>query len=304
MDSQEVERPGERFASITPSQIARTKERLHIPENGFLVTTARGSVRKNVEAERIGQFLEQLENTEVDRHIRDTINLFVNDTDGESHLDRNQIDIALVLAIAIRESGIQLPISRLDRRIVSAGRDAHTLGRSGLDWIYAKKRSFPSAIRNEVEPVRDNPRVGGEFRRPNVTPAFLRERDLLAAFIVEVNARYHRFLNRFFHHEFSSGFTDEQRASLLENMNGDAKRAWIQAAFGSKLVELLTTVRNLVSEAMETGTAFDTIVLDGHINLNAIITNDTIMPNNLSRQRTRISAAEGLLMEEALRNRF
>lgn len=304
-DSEERERSVGPLASITPSQIRRVKQRLNIPENGFVVSARGGrTVRKNVEVERMNQLLERLENREIAQHVQDTINLFVDETDRRSHQDRNQIDIALILAIAIRESGVALTISRRNNRIVSAGRDAHSLGRSGLDWIYDKRRSFPSAIRNQVRPVRDNSDVGGEFKRPNVTPAFLRERDLLAAFVVEVNVRNDRFLRFFNERVFNSDFNDEQRAVLLQNLNHDAKKAWIQAAFGSKLMQLLQAVRDLIQGGMESGTSFGDIAADDMINLNAIVTNDGIMTDSLSRQRTRISAAEAILMEEALGNRF
>jgi len=90
----------------------------------------------------------------------------------------------------------------------------------------------------------------------------------------------------------------------IRTMGKDARRAWTQASFGSKLFDLLVAVRGLISNAMESGVPFDQIVEDETINLNSIITNDEIMSTNLCRQRTRISAAEALLLEQALGNRF
>lgn len=290
-------------ASLTQSQVQRVKRRMRIPDDGFLVTTSRGRLRRNLEVERTNQLLEQLENEDTDRHIRNTIRLFTEDRDERSHQDRNQIDIAFALAVAIRESGVRTAISRSERRIVTAGRDAHTEGRSGLDWVYDYKRYFPSSIRNEVQPVVGNSRVSGSFRR-NVHPAYLRERDLLAAFIVEIRMRHRRFLRRFHNHEFRNGFTAEQRRMLLDRMNSDAKRAWTQAAFGSRIHDLLVEARQLIRNRLNDGASFSQVVEDDMVNLNSIITNDSIMPTNLSRQRTRISAAEGLLIEEIVNGRY
>ena len=287
------------LAAINEDQLNRVKQQLHIPYEGFLVSTPRGRIRKNVEVERINQLFENLSQTEIVNHVQQTIDLFVNETEERSHQDRDEIDIALILAIAIRESGVTLPLSRSNNRIVTAGRDAHTRGRSGLDWIYGKKRDFPEAIRNEVLAVRGNTQVEGEFRRESVTPAYLREKDLLAAFVVEVNVRYERFLYRFHRHEFSS-YSQEQRNALLHTMSNHGKRAWTQASFGSKLVNLLVAVRTLIAHSLTAGNTLENIINNDQVNLNAIITNDEIMADNLSRQRTRISAAEALLVEEGL----
>ena len=288
--------------TLTNSMIREVKERMRIPEEGFLVQTPRGRLRRNLEVERIRQLGTALQQEQAQTHIRQTLELFVNDTDERSRQDRASIDLALVLAVAIRESGVRIVLSRSSQRIVSAGRDAHTEGRSGLDWLYDYKRFFPSAIRNEIQPVEGNERIPGSFRR-EVHPAFIRESDLLAAFIVEIRQRYRRFLRRFEHHEFRD-FSSSQQQALLSSMNRDAKRAWTQAAFGSRLHHLLIEVRNGILRPMRSGTSFEELVLDPMLNLNAIINNDTIMPDNLSRQRCRISAAEALLAEELINQQF
>ncbi len=290
------------FGSLSESQISRVKAQFRIPENGFLVETRRGSVRKNLEVERIRQLSELLQDEEVRNHIRDTLILFTNDTDERSRQDRSQIDLALVLAVAIRESGVRTSLSRSNRRIVSAGRDAHTEGRSGLDWLYDYKRFFPAGIRNEIYPVVGNDQIPGSFRR-EVHPAYIRERDLLAAFIVEIRQRYRRFLRRFQHHEFRD-FSEAQQQSLLNQMSNDSRRAWTQAAFGSKLTHLLIEVRDGLLRPMRSGTPWEDLLNNDQLNLNAIITNDDLMPDNLSRQRCRISAAEAMLVEELINQQF
>ncbi|TBW28680.1 hypothetical protein [Gramella sp. KN1008] len=290
------------FGSLSETQINRVKARFRIPENGFLVETRRGSVRKNLEVERIRQLSELFQDEEVRNHIRDTLILFTNDTDERSRQDRSQIDLALVLAVAIRESGVRTSLSRSNRRIVSAGRDAHTEGRSGLDWLYDYKRFFPVSIRSEIHPVVGNDQAPGSFRR-EVHPAYIRERDLLAAFIVEIRQRYRRFLRRFQHHEFRD-FSEAQQQSLLNQMSNDSRRAWTQAAFGSKLTHLLIEVRDGLLRPMLSGTPWEDLLNDDQLNLNAIITNDDLMPDNLSRQRCRISAAEAMLVEELINQQF
>lgn len=293
-----------RILALTSSQIEQIKRRMHIPNDGFRVTTSGGARHINIEVERINELLEQLQvDEESNQHIQNTINLFTNDTDPNSHQERDQIDIAFILAVAIRESGIRTVLSRSNRRIVKAGRDAHTEGRSGLDWVYDYKRYFPTAIRDEIQPVVGNPHVPGSFRR-EVHPAYVRERDLLSAFFVEIRQRQKRFLSRFHNHEFSNDFSEEQRNSLLHRLTNDARRAWIQAAFGSKIHDLLASVRQLLTTGIRNGTPFQELVENNQFNLNAIITNDEIMPINLSRQRTRISAAEAALIEENFQNRF
>lgn len=289
--------------ALTASQIQQVKRQMHIPEDGFLVETARGRIRKNLETTRINQLIERLNEPEIRAHITDTINLFVNDTDERSHQGRNEIDIAFILAVAIRESGVSTALAHSNNRIVTAGRDAHSRGRSGLDWVYDYRNYFPRGIRAEVHPVVGNDRVPGELIR-DVHPAYLRERDLLAAFIVEIRQRKRRFLRRFHSHEFARALNETQRNQLLSSMNRHSERAWIQAAFGSKLTDLLVAVREGIQSALDSGTSFSSIVSNDELNLNAIIANDRIMPTNLSRQRTRISAAEALLVEQSIGNTF
>ncbi|MCA6079116.1 hypothetical protein [Fulvivirga sedimenti] len=284
------------YGSITESQLQEVRRRVHIPADGFLVTTARGRIRRNIEVERINQLLSRISEGGVRDHILQTIRLFTEDNEERSHLNRNQIDLPFTLAVAIRESGVSTVISDSTSRIVTAGRDAHTEGRSGLDWVYDYKRYFPSSIRNQVQQVRGNTAVGGSFRR-EVNPAYLRQSDLLAAFIVEIRMRYQRFLRRFHRHEFARDFNEEQRNILLENMTKDTRRAWIQASFGSRLVDLLVAVRSNMLQEIRSGRSFQEVAADNMLNLNSLISNDEIMPENLSRQRTRISAAEASLVE-------
>lgn len=290
--------------AITSSQISNVRQRLHIPPSGFLVTTRRGEIRKNINVSALNQLINQLNDVEVVTHIRESIRLFTEDSDPRSV--QNSIDIALVLAIAIKESGVRTLVSRSNRRIVTAGRDVHSAGKSGLDWVYDYRRYFPSNIRNHVQRVIGNSNIRGEFVNPDrmQNPAYLPEKYLLCAFIVEIRQRYRRFLRRFHRHEFVNGFTEEQRESLLQTMNTDAKRAWTQAAFGSKIRELLLANKNLIQLAIQNGASFTDIVNNDTVNLNAIITNDTILPQNLSRQRTRISAAEASLLDNITRTLF
>lgn len=286
------------YLSFTEDDVREARRRCYIPSDGFMVESRRGRLRRDIEERRLRRLEEKLREPRVLDHIRETVALFVDDTDSTSRQSRTQIDLPFILAVAIRESGVDLPLSTRNSRIVTAGRDAHTRGRSGLDWVYSYRNKFPSSIRSQVRRVEGNPDVPGEFRR-ECQPAFLRERDLLAAFIVEVRQRYTRFLRRFNRHEFSDsrGFTQEDRDILLRAMSADTKRAWIQASFGSKLSQLLQEVRGLIDRAKRDGRSISDIARDNQVGLNALIANDEIMPTNLSRQRTRISAAEAIITE-------
>ena len=285
------------FADITSSTIARARSVAHVPEGGFPVQRQGRTVNFDISIRRLQQLREHLQNPEVITHIQNTLSLFDRET-GSAHQSRDQVDMALVLAIATRESGVRLPLSRSTRRIVSAGRDAHTRGESGLDFLYDRRSAFPQSLRDQVIRVEGNPDVPGTFRR-DTHPAYIREQDVLASFIIEIKARKQFFLRQF-ERVFSDegGFTEEQRAALIANMSNEANRAWIQAAFGSRLRDILTEVRTLVRRHSN----FDEVLTDNTINLNAIVTNDGIMPTNLSRQRTRLSLAESIIVESFLSN--
>ncbi|MEX0290259.1 MAG: hypothetical protein AB3N14_14220 [Flavobacteriaceae bacterium] len=289
------------FAAISDETVSRAREIAHVPERGFRVERRGRTVPFNISLSRMRELQQALQDPAIQEHIRTTLNLFENET-GDARRSRDEIDLALVLAIASRESGVRLPLARGERRVVTAGRDAHTRGESGLDWLYDRRNDFPSAIRSEILQVEGNSSIPGHFRR-DCHPAYVKEKHMLASFIVEVAGRRQSFINRF-NRAFADrhGFTEAQRTELLENLTEAANRAWIQAAFGSRSVDILHAVRRFIRAEMRAGTDFTTIAQNSEINLNAIVTNDRIMPTSLSRQRTRLSLAEAIIVSSFLPN--
>ena len=220
-------------SNISAQIINRARQLAHVPEGGFRVERQGRMARFDISVRRMQRLKALVHDPDVRRHITWTLNLFGNDT-GSARQSREDIDLALILAIASRETGEQLPLARGERRLVSAGRDAHSRGESGLDWLYDRRNDFPSSIRSEIIRVEGNPDIPGRFKR-ECHPAYIREKHVLASFIVEMPARRQFFLNRFARvFSDSNGFSNEQRQELLGQMSLNARRAWIQAAFGSR----------------------------------------------------------------------
>ncbi|WP_394750117.1 hypothetical protein [Spongiimicrobium salis] len=290
------------FAALSNNVIERARSTVHLPERGFRIQNRGRTVRFNIGLARLRELARTLQNPEILQHIQSTMRLFENDN-GTAHLSRDEIDMPLILAIATRESGLRLPLARGERRLVSAGRDAHSRGESGLDFLYDHRNHFPSAIQSEIIRVKGNSAVQGHLIRENTNPAYIKEKHMLASFIVEIEVRKRRFLTRF-ERAFSdsNGFTAEQRQELLNTRNTGAIRAWTQAAFGSKLTELLNSIRQGIRSELRSGAEFSAIIQNDEFNLNAIVVNDNIMPTNLSRQRTRLSLAEAMIIASFLPN--
>ena len=260
-------------------------------------------------------------------HIQETLELFQSEEEEGIHLDREEIDLPLLLAIAARESGDRnrhlLFSSDSEEEVISAGSDAHRSGRSGLDWLGSRIDEFPSAIRGDITRVRgsryaagliadrDRDRDGDIDAEDVVDPARLPPEHLLAGFIVELQARQRRFV-RVFHEVFSdrqlTAFSEDERQRLLESLSTDARRAWIQASFGSALNSLLwnakraTAVRGLGRAATREsrGERFAEIIGDDRYNLNSIISDRRVMGSSISGHRTRITAAEAAILEQIL----
>jgi hypothetical protein len=144
-------------------------------------------------------------------------------------MDRSRLDLPLVLAIACRESSVSTVFSTLSRSVVSSGRvDGHPDGVGGLDYLWTE---LPG-LRDELE-MRKVPRSQlterARRRRSVPTPARLPERNMLAAYMATVAAREERFM-RVVTERFGDAST-----RLLASLSSDARRAWIQMAFGSNL---------------------------------------------------------------------
>ncbi|MCW5516882.1 hypothetical protein [Muriicola sp. Z0-33] len=300
-DAEEGAQRSRPFAAISDETVSRARQIANVPERGFRVERRGRTVPFNISLSRMRELQQALQDPAIQEHIRTTLDLFENET-GDTQRSRDEIDLPLVLAIASRESGVRLPLARGERRVVTAGRDAHTRGESGLDWLYDRRSDFPSSIRSEILPVEGNSGIPGHFRR-ECHPAYVKEKHMLTSFIVEVAGRRQSFINRF-NRAFADrhGFTEEQRNALVENLSSSANRAWIQAAFGSRSVDILHAVRRFIRAEMRAGTDFTTIARNNEINLNAIVTNDRIMPTSLSRQRTRLSLAEAIIVSSFLPN--
>ncbi|HEU4613687.1 MAG TPA: DUF4157 domain-containing protein, partial [Kofleriaceae bacterium] len=290
---------GSGYGHLSDEAVASARTATHVPEGGNEVETPRGRRHLDLSERNAERVAALLEDPAVRAHIEETLEMFENDPDHP--IPRSEIDLPLVLATAMREGGPELALSASEHRIGSAGRDAHTLGRSGMDFLYDLRSRFPRAIRDQIQRVHGNPAVGGEFRRASTNPAYIRERDMLAAHIIEARHREQRF-RRLFARSFSDrqGFTEEQRAALLASMSLDARRAWVQASFGSRLPQLLTEARTRITRALRAGRTFEEVAADPSVNLCSIITDDSIMSGNLSRQRTRVTAAEARLINEVL----
>jgi LAS superfamily LD-carboxypeptidase LdcB len=151
-------------------------------------------------------------------HLRQTLALFAS---GSPVLPAS-IDLPLVLAIAARET---LPLRRVfsdeATAVITAGRDTHPQGVSGLDFIFDSHELFPAAIRAQVQLVRAGYRPGREDRRAAQLP----ERYLLAAFVVAVEAG-----RRGFERQVRRVFAASANA-LVAALAPDARRAWIALSF-------------------------------------------------------------------------
>ena len=66
------------------------------------------------------------------------------------------------------------------------------------------------------------------------------------------------------------------------------------------LDDLLRAVRGLIRAELRTNSDFSNIIRNNELNLDAIVTDDGIMTSNLSRQRTRLSVAEALIVDSFL----
>jgi hypothetical protein len=282
---------------------AEARTRFRVPERGWTDTRASDGVSRRIDLSRsLDDIVARIESDPtVVAHIRETLDAFYNDPDERSRLRPEDIDLPLVLAIASRESaGRDIFLSTSSRRVVTAGRDTHRDGVGGLDYAGDLREEFPSSVREHVTEVQDDPglRAGLRPNRASANPAEVRERDLLAAYIVEVHHREERF-ERLFHRSFHA-LPEAQQAALLARLGPDARRAWTQASFGSRLPQMLSEVRERFLRAMRAD-GFDAAVADDQVNLNAIISDDRVPDAaGLSGHRTRVTAAEAWMLEQAL----
>jgi hypothetical protein len=296
--------PGLRRGPATLSREAR--DRFRIPDRGWSdVRPADGVVRRMDIASSVQPFARRIaDDPAALAHIRETLDLFYNDPDPRSRLRTGDIDIALVLAIANRESGRNrdMLLSSSDHRVVSAGTDTHVDGRGGLDYAGDHVAMMPSAIRGEVTATQGNDRLEAGLRanRRGANPAELRERDLLAAYIVEIRAREERFERRLRGEAADRHLPAAQVDALLAGMSTDAHRAWIQASFGSRLRQLTEGALDRFVAAVQ-ARGPDAALADDQVNLNSIVAEDTVMDGQgLSGHRTRLSSAEAWMLDQTL----
>ncbi len=241
-------------------------------------------------------------------HIRHTLDAFYNDPDPASRLTPDQIDISLVLAIATRESSHRYMPSLLEdsgRQVVSAGPDTYRGGHGGLDYVGGHRDLMPSTMRGDTTAVHGSARLSGGLIRPQANPLELPEGDLLAAYIVEVRARQQTFdhrVRRYEEHGHSRPLlTSEQADQLLARLSRPARRAWTQAAFGSRLGPLLTTVLERFRHAMHGDAGFGGALADDSVNLNSIATDFSITDaQELSGHRVHITMAEAAMLDRML----
>lgn len=149
--------------------------------------------------------------------LEETLILF----DGPGRVNRDDIDIPLLLVIAAREGGPNIVFSNRNNRIISAGRDTHPNGVSGLDYLNNAKHLFPDSIRNQIRLVSTGLKEGRENRRP----ASLPEKYLLAGIAVWIEYMEDRVF-----YWFRQTFPDNVD-SLIGELSSDAKRAWISLGF-------------------------------------------------------------------------
>lgn len=241
-------------------------------------------------------------------HIRHTLDAFYNDPDPASRLTPDQIDVSLVLAIAARESSHRYMPSLLadsDHRVISAGPDTYRGGHGGLDYVGGHRDMMPSTMRDDTTAVHGSARLSGGLIRPQANPLELPEGDLLAAYIVEVRARQQMFEHRVriygAHGHHPALLTSGQADQLLSQLSRPARRAWTQAAFGSRLGPLLHTVLERFRHAMHGHAGFDGSVADDGVNLNSIATDFSITDaQELSGHRVHITMAESAMLDRML----
>jgi RHS repeat-associated protein len=157
------------------------------------------------------------------RHIEYTLNLFPEKRTG-NEIIRSDIDLSLSLVIAPREGGIPGVFpddSDENDRVISAGRDTHPGGVSGMDFLYNSINLFPESIREDITLVSHGYIAGREHRRA----ARLTRKNLLAAIIVTLEAGERSFVR-----SVSRLWGDEGEMQLL-TLSEDARRTWIALGF-------------------------------------------------------------------------
>lgn len=316
---------------IDDSMRTEARERYRIPERGWDDHVRALDRPRNMNLARAIDDLSELirNNPEVIAHIRRTIDAFADDPDPASRIRPEDIDLPLILSIANRESmgrPVYLPPAGANaesteawasNRVTTGGGDAISGGVGGLDNMGNRIDRFPTSMREDVRSVMDVPSLRARIR-PNrmghVNPAEVPQADLLAAYIAGVQIYRERF-ERQFRQRVTRGnaargqaLTQDQANQMLAAMSADARRAWIQASFGSQLSSMLSDVtRPMLARYLREfrgstpELAFGVILNDDSLNLNAIITTDTAMEGaGLSGHRTRLTAAESYMMEESL----
>lgn len=181
-------------------------------------------------------------------------------------------DIPLVLALATRESG-RTVFRTGTETVVSAGRDTHPSGVSGLDFLYNLRRYFNEAGVFIGKVDKNELRRGREDRRPGLIQA----RHLLFAHMVKSGSDEKVFRSRHIGRAVKTAALTLGPEPLFGQLHGNARRAWMSLYYSGPGFVLHTL--NDVTRALEQQ--------DRPIDLNQILN----LPVSLFRHKPRVILA-------------
>jgi hypothetical protein len=181
--------------------------------------------------------------------IEENVDILQSVEDADSAVN---LDLPFIIALGVRESGVQTLFSSSRTLINTAGRDTHREGRSGMDYFYNQRRAFTSR-RQRISPVTTGFRPGREDRRP----ALIENRRLLLAFMVKT-AEDEQTLRRFVVDELESLLGSPVQASstaeqLFNDLSIDALRSWKALMFagvgyGQSAIQAVLRAQHSTSE--------------------------------------------------------
>lgn len=160
-------------------------------------------------------------------------------------------DIPLVLALATRESG--RTVFRTDTEtVVSAGRDTHPSGVSGLDFLYNLRRYFNEADVFIGKVDKNDLRRGREDRKPGLIQA----RHLLFAHMVKSGSDEKVFRGRHIGRAVRKAGLTLGPEPLFGQLHSNARRAWMSLYYSGPGF-LLHTLNDVAGALQRQGRPID-----------------------------------------------
>ena len=217
-------------------------------EEGDIRSRGRGGLHAT-DPHGTAELINTLDNPEVHNNITETLNIFRSYADDLN--TSTQEDLPFVLSLGFRESGGS--IFRTDAaRVVTAGRDTHRQGVSGLDFFYNRTSRAAFEHRGQTMSRVSTGLVAG---RENRTPAFIEARRLLLAFMVKTASDelvFRRHVAREMEHQ---GRSPGEAESLTGSLSTGALRAWKALYFAGPGYGL-SAVRHILRTQQQNGTPF------------------------------------------------